>query len=389
MDKLEKNCNSMANHRNKTKIILENTNTLIKIFGSSVFYNNIDYLTVKLVEWIKIVKTLRGLCENSPTYVLDNWLFHIEYESVLMWWQLTVLRIYDLKWNKVGCIHLKNDVFIEDQKEILDDDWNIIQKRIMRKKTNKNVSTNIEFTWDFWKMYSNYFDYFCNVLKIDKSKKRLVTRLDYCIDVRWISCDDVFNNYRKPFKEWSWKKWQGHYHWNTLIWWTDKSQRHEMAIYNKKLDILDKNKFKIVDNDWNMPYDKYIREDTAITRFEVRMNARSLWENWASINYCFEFCQQLAIWYIKKFYLLDLWLLFTNFEKHQYPVKDEELTLSILKQKIEFSENMFNAYANNLAWFKNEKYVFEKLWNMYWTRLQDYLNLQHPKFDFDIENLPF
>lgn len=57
-----------------------NTTTLKKADGCSMFYSNIDFLTIKLTDGTELVNTLRGLSENSPNYECDNGLFKIQYE---------------------------------------------------------------------------------------------------------------------------------------------------------------------------------------------------------------------------------------------------------------------------------------------------------------------
>jgi hypothetical protein len=66
-------------------------------------------------------------------------------------------------------------------------------------RKNKNVSTDVEFTGDFWKLYSEYFPFFCEFFGIDVEKEKNVTRVDYCIDIAGIDVDEVFKKYRTPF----------------------------------------------------------------------------------------------------------------------------------------------------------------------------------------------
>lgn len=83
-----------------------------------------------------------------------------------------------------------------------------------------------------------------------------------------------------------------------------------MAIYNKKLDIIEKNKQKICSFDSEFPYLSYIRQEFPITRFEVRFSARVLREAEASIDYCFKYGKQIFVDYVRRFYNLcleDFW----------------------------------------------------------------------------------
>lgn len=168
---------------NRENMLRENSLSLIETGGCYCYYANVDYLTIKLVENTEIVKTLRGITEQSPTYLFECGDFKIEFESILYSGQLSVLRLYDIKNNKLGCIHLRNESFVTVSPAIYDDDGEIIFRAVTKKKTNKNVATDIEFTGDFWKLYREYFPYFCREFEIDINKEKNVTRLDYCMDI--------------------------------------------------------------------------------------------------------------------------------------------------------------------------------------------------------------
>lgn len=135
----------------KSEIDKENTNrenslSLIESGGCYCYYANIDYLTIKLVENTEIVTTLRGITEQSPTYLFECGDFKIEFESILYSGQLSVLRLYDIKGNKLGCIHLRNDSCVTVSPAVYDNEGEVILRAVTKKKTNKNVATNIEFT---------------------------------------------------------------------------------------------------------------------------------------------------------------------------------------------------------------------------------------------------
>lgn len=341
--------------------------SLIETGGCYSYYSNIDYLTIKLVENTDIVKTLHWLTENSPNYLIDCGGFKIQYESVLFGGQLTVLRLYDDKGNKLGCIHLKNNVLRSDGMQ----------------KQNKNVATNVEFTGDFWKLYGEYFPFFCDFFGIDVEKEKNVTRLDYCIDIAWIDVDEVYKKYRAPFDVWLWKDGQGFYLGNVLTGWTDKSDRHEMAIYNKKLDILKKNKHNIETLIGEKPYMQYIKETFPITRFEYRATSRSLREASASVNYCIQYGRQLACSYASRFYMLDLTVFFEDFKRFDFPVRSDPLISVMLGKKAYMASCMIKAYCSSLRDYKTEAHVFELLYQMYGDRLQNYLEKKHPTREQD------
>jgi hypothetical protein len=54
----------------KSKTTILHTNEILKL-NPFVYYENIDFLTIRLPEWLEILNTLNWLCENSHEYILD------------------------------------------------------------------------------------------------------------------------------------------------------------------------------------------------------------------------------------------------------------------------------------------------------------------------------
>jgi hypothetical protein len=94
--------------------------------------------------------------------------------------------------------------------------------------------------------------------------------------------------------------------WNEPTYKNIKLDRHELVLYNKKLDILEKNKHKIT-VDWKNIYKHYIIQDFAITRLEYRKKSRAIRElTNNSINALFKYSKQYCLDYFNKFYDLDI-----------------------------------------------------------------------------------
>lgn len=77
----------------------------------------------------------------------------------------------------------------------------MIKSAETRKASNKNVCTDLELTGDFWKMYSDYFDYFCQIFSVDKTRTKSVSRMDVCMDIAGLDTNDAFNRFRKKIDE--------------------------------------------------------------------------------------------------------------------------------------------------------------------------------------------
>lgn len=106
-----------------------------------------------------------------------------------------------------------------------------------------------------------------------------------------------------------------------------------MAIYNKKLDIIEKNKQKICSFNSEFPYLQYVKESFPITRFEVRFSARILRESEASVDYCFQFGKQLFIDYTRRFYNICMDMFDDSFErqpKSAFPKREDKFVSHII-----------------------------------------------------------
>lgn len=341
----------------KNETTLQNTNEILKL-NPFVYYENIDFLTIKLPEWLEILNTLNWLCPNSSEYILEFW-FKITFFDWWFWKQMKYYKIIDRENNIICNIKIKQKT----------------------EKKNRNVYTAIEFDWLFFKSFFEYFDYFLEIFDIDKNKNEIVKRIDYCIDWWNLEVKDFIKYYKNKQK-----KDYGVWIWNELTYKNIKLDRHELVLYNKKLDILEKNKHK-TKVDWNYPYKQYIKEEFPITRLEYRKKSRAIRElTNNSINALFKYVEQYALDYFNKFYDLDIIEVYketSKFERIKRPERKDILVTWITKKKLNLYLSMANAYMDNYTSIKTESLFFEKLHEKYWDRILNFFISKH------LENLPF
>lgn len=229
----------------------KNTNEfLTKNPGMSIYYENVDFLTVRIVDHPEsIYSTLNGIVENSDTFPLDHG-FKIQFFGLVAGSQLKVLHLLDSKNNLLAYVHIKQPTT----------------------KKNKNFQSDIEFVGLFWTAYGEYFDYICDLFQIDPDKKGIVSRIDYCFDIKGLKVGDLMEYTADKYKK-------SHVirYGDTPTYTNNKGDRHELCLYDKKLDILEKNKHKIRVADTH-PYSKYLKETEPITRIEYRKKSRAIKE---------------------------------------------------------------------------------------------------------------
>lgn len=326
-----------------------------------IYHQGIDFLTVRLSTAQPLIRTLNGLVENSDIYMLDHG-FRIRFFWLVAGSQLKVLHINDEKDNLIAYVHIKQDTG----------------------KTNKNFATDIEFVGLFWTSYSEYLEYFCILFDIDRTKKNIVTRIDNCVDVAGLEVSTLLSYCRDR------KKGKDHVirYGKKETYSNIRNDRHELVVYNKKLDILEKCKHKIeipskTETRDKFPYLPYIKESFPITRIEYRKRARALRElSDNSINSLFEYSTQMMIDYFSKYYDLDLWYLLRH-ERKGYPKKEDAFIDEIIRKKSSFYWSMISAYADNYTLQKSENQLFKSLYMKYGDRIVD--SLQRIRNDFPVD----
>lgn len=211
-----------------------------------VFYENIDFLTLRMRS--DDFYFLSGLVSNSSDVCLDFW-FKISYFWEIEWWNLKVFWVLDSYWNKVACFRwLKRDY-----------------------NGKKALFSEVDFVGIFWAVYEEYFDYFLKLLNIDRFQNKIVSRFDYSVDIKGVSVSRIVDDLKKEMKDSRDRK-----KWKIVTWRIFETPRVKVAVYNKKLDILDKRKNRF-DFDCLNPFSKYLiseYESIPITRVEYRKFAR-------------------------------------------------------------------------------------------------------------------
>ena len=335
----------------KSKTTIKHTNEVLKL-NPFVYYENIDFLTVKLPEWLEFLHTLNWLCENSHEIIL-NFDFKIIFFDWWFWKQLKYFKLIDKNNNEICNIKVKQKT----------------------QKKNRNVYHAIEFNWIFFKAYFQYFDYILSVFDIDRNKNDIVKRIDYCIDWWNLEVKDFMKYYKNKQKKeyWVWI-------WNELTYKNIKLDRHELVLYNKKLDILEKNKYKIKVN-WKFIFKHYITQDFPITRLEYRKKSRAIRElTNNSINALFNYSKQYALDYFNKFYDLDIIEVYketSTYERFKRPERKDILVTWITNKKLSLYLSMASAYMDNYTSIKTESLFFEKLYEKYWDRILNFFITKH------------
>jgi len=335
----------------QSKTTIQHTNEILKL-NPFVYYENIDFLTIRLPDWLDILNTLNWLCENSNEYLLNFW-FKITFFDWWFWKQLKYYKIIDSENNIICNIKIKQPT----------------------EKKNRNVYTAIEFDWLFFKAYFDYFDYILWIFDIDRNKNDIVKRIDYCIDWWNLEVKDFMKYYKNKMKK-DYAVWI----WNEPTYKNIKLDRHELVLYNKKLDILEKNKHKTKVN-WKNIYKHYITQDFSITRLEYRKKSRAIRElTNNSINALFKYSKQYCLDYFNKFYDLDIIEVYketSKFERHKRPERKDILVTNITSKKISLYLSMASAYMDNYTSIKTESLFFEKLYEKYWDRILDFFITKH------------
>lgn len=285
------------------KNILQNTINFSKNHDIKLLDFRIDFLTLKIQKSYSIILNIENnllkiydiddIKNISDLNLLTNKLilfnkYYVLFTWYAFWEQKKIYSILDIDKNKIWQIILKND---------------LIQKK------NKNVLNYLEFKWLFFKCHSDDLNLFLDYFSINKNQMKIVSRLDYCLDILWIEVHILLQylkelwKYRKNVnaltatdkrkiynssdipdkiktklknkKDLSKKDYDIIINSNIDIkYWiqttyTDyKSSHNDFKVYDKILDILD-NYLKRKVN-WVNPYQSYIDSELPITRIEVK-----------------------------------------------------------------------------------------------------------------------
>ena len=301
---------------------------------------NIDYLEVKLF-WDDIKTKLSWLTENSTTRSIKTpyykWI--IQYRATF---QAGQYIIYDLYISEIEGKKL------EQWKKI----WSI--NNIKRKDTPKNW-VFLTLSGEFW----NEFDIlvfmdFINWIDYNYNKYMwAVYRLDFKIDIKDISVQTIYDNL-------DFKKIESHNIRMVKTWKDEKKLTYFkleftedlLRVYDKKLDILDKQK---------EGYEDYLKTSKDITRVELQLSRKKFAKKLIKdIFDIFEYWEDALVRKIRRYFVYEFdyakklnWIKF-NITKDE--IQERE------KKKFNFSKIMFEAYIKKLLDNKRwKKYLKNKI----------------------------
>lgn len=336
----------------KEKEFLENilkwhSRAIILIKWVAIFYENTDYLTIKLPRENEYLVSLEELeVWGQRDLGIDN--LKIKYFWLTAWSQLKVYFIHNCeltaKWEyqQIWAIHIKQDVG----------------------KTNNNMNTDIELVWLCWYKYMDRLEDLYKLFNIDKNKRKILTRQDYAFDLTNITVDEVYELCKEFVGEWDIKTFNGQ-----KTWFRIKNDRHEIAVYDKKFQIYQKDKYKeTIKGDFI--YKAYTDTDFNITRVEYRKNARAFgdFEN-NSINETMQVIRNQAISFIKKKFYLDL-----SFVVADYRVNKRYNECDLIRRKTLLSIKKISSKLVNKTFDKFNIWFVEKRSKLYLERGLCYLS---------------
>jgi len=309
----------------------------------NIFYENIDFLTFRI--WKSdLYNTCLGLVENAPTLCLEFG-FKIEFRDYIKKDSWKVSDIYDEYNNKL---------------------WQLRQKVL--DTYDNSVNDELEFTSTFFVFYPEYLDYFSQLFSVDYSKNRVVARIDYAIDIFWYSVQDVMNNKKIIQNDYS-----ARYTNSQLSWFQYKNQRHEVAIYNKPLEVLDKSKYKSESMYGGYPFKKWIETWKVITRLEVRKNPASFRDmEDSSFNYILKNIRSLSVQYLEKIFFLSCDSKSIPYNQKEKIVIDTIYWPEIARKK-RLAMSRMESYMDSYIMLWWEKKIFDLLEKKFWFRLYMHL----------------
>lgn len=262
-----------------------------------MFYENCDFLTVKLRKgpdsasldelepYEQNIRSLDGIVPNSDALHLPFGAFRIQYFGLVAGDKLKVLHVLDGQANVVAFVHLRTPVPTESPR----------------------YCDDIEFVGLFWTVYSETFPAFCDWFGIDPSKSGIVSRFDYCVDLTGITSDELVAFANDKDVKANVVEVGGKVTYRRI----ESDGRHAVVVYNKRLDVIAKNKHQVVVNDGSRPYLRYVDADHPVTRVEFRKKARAMRElTDSSVVALMVYARQMVADHFGKFYDFDVQTVF-------------------------------------------------------------------------------
>lgn len=304
-----------------------------------IIYENIDYLELKLL-WPTIKDLLAGIVENSPKKIVwDLFKFEIRFRARFWDWKYMIYDIYFLdseinKTEPIGSINwIKSDtsksgVFLTFPGYPFATETDIITITFL---------DAIQYNYEHYKF--------------------IPYRSDYCIDVQWVEVQDIYDllyTEKIPFvipniidpKTWK------------MTWFKLPFSEDILRVYNKKLDISDRETFETIDK-----YQEYLDNPLHITRIELQLNRPKFKKKIIyDLTEITQYSKQALYKKINKY-----------INTENLPTKNIILKKDINYQeinqakKLKYSKTMFLAYYNKLYntidWKKYLKQHYSKIYS--------------------------
>lgn len=332
--------------------------------GVFCLYNNIDWIDLRVSDSNPVLEVFRGLSVNSSSFSFDFGWFTAEYRWFVQWDSLICIDFLDINAKKVG---------------------QLLYKVFSDRKKNKNMPSKISFDGVFFTFYNHYFQDFLDFFWIKKTDQNLLLRVDYCVDLCGVSVDTLYRKYRCLPKTRCLSVPKPIYATDTglVTTYTYKTDTNDIQIYDKKLDILMKWKYKLKNEVWDTPWNDYLKIESPISRIEVRWNAHSWYtKKNASIEWLESSGLQLCIDYIKNFYQLDLSVFFQDYDPKNIKLKKDVVNAPILEHKKMYALRMFKAYAKSCEEFFGFETLQEEFYELFENKF-----VAEEIFDSDFEKL--
>ena len=283
---------------------------------------DLDFLTIRL-KLDLINKTFFWINQNSCLLNLD---------------------FYDYK------IYFDTEFLTHNTYNLVDKNNNKLCQILIVNKNNKksDLYNKITFYWTYFNLY--WLDRILSVFNFfwitDLS---IVTRIDYKIDFDNALVSDFCykDKYIEKVKTF-WTTWKS----------LEMNKRYKFRVYNKRLDILDKNLYNISDDKWYKKYYELLHNCDLLTRLELQLNSRYIKDKWYVLKDLLNFdiitnCFKNS--YVSVFQT-DLKKIRDNTNK-----KTDDITLIKYEKKVENSKVNAKAYLKKLYFLQPD--LFKK--NLY------------------------
>lgn len=361
---------------NKVKIIKKcdlDLLNFIKKHNVSIFYEGIDYLTVKIefnnsnIDYIinnlyTVYNHKIDICNNNfdnielfdNIKILDK--FYLINLWLVFWWQLRLFWIYDFYKNKI---------------------WSFVYKLPWLLKKNFNVFTSLELTGLFFHNYKDYFDSILNYFWVDRFSNWILKRLDYCIDLINIEVPQLLEflkplHKRQRVKNVNWLtnsdlKLLQEKNFSLQFWKTETYKKfinnsNTLIIYDKILDIVDNYLLRQID--WKNPYKEYLDSNFPITRVELKKTTSSFSKiRNHSVNSMIDNIRPLFFDYLKRYFVFDFSLL--TWQKVSLNWKKRYLAQEKKEIDILRSLQMAKSYLKRVEIVCGKEYLYKFILSLY------------------------